>query len=177
MDGDGIGYNIQDIVISNGREKVPRIVCEYCVGCWLFWKKKHTQIKALGEFFINRDIKEFYSWPSFSVWRNPYGSGRHHSPARRVWHPVSRKSWGAKGLGSANPQVACVLKSWDLKDEHFCHLAGKEAERMGSSFEKQTHCAPITESVLPAFPMCRKPEYKYEWVRLCVLMVPADLHI
>lgn len=33
MDGDGIRYNIQVIVISNEREKVPRIVCEYCVKC------------------------------------------------------------------------------------------------------------------------------------------------
>lgn len=31
--GVGIGYNIQDIVVSHEREKVPRIFCECCVRC------------------------------------------------------------------------------------------------------------------------------------------------
>lgn len=49
--------------------------------------------------------------------------------------------------GSANPQATWVLKSLDLKEEHFCHLAGKEADRMGSSFKKQTHSTRIIDTV------------------------------
>lgn len=85
------------------------------------------------------------------------------SPSKSGLTPGQREELGAKGLGVCKPS-----ESGDLKEEHFCHLAGKQAERRGSSFKKQTHCTPITDSVFTAFPTWRKPDYKMsECVSVC----------